>query len=839
MRILILTFLLCIGSTQFSAADPNKLYVIQMGDFHSHFQSHPTWGGDPDPSLRRGGAAHVKTAIKEFINKNNLTDQDVLIVDSGDWSEGSIFYKDGLGKASLQMLDLLGVEVSVLGNHDFYNGPTVLENAINSSQKSFPILAANLKYPRPNLPDPNKNLAKRLSDKVQVNFKNFKPKFASSYEMAFFTRLFLAYSDVPNEIDQEKFDEKLSGFLTSLRDRAWYTRVNRESKIKRLFNITNVDSILYLSEEEIKDGMTLEKKDSETRSKLWEFWIAAKSNTEVVKDGDVNRYVLERPLISDSFLIPKGNTNVCLFGIVTHELPYQHFFDPVTIDVPYPTSEAQPQLSIAERVVKNLKDSKACNYIIALTHQTDQNDRILAETVGGIDMILGGHSHNHINPPIKIANKKSKKEVPIFKAGKFGEMLSTFSIKSSKEAEMQFGDFKNIEIIPSIFSPDKDIEEFVLKSMERINEIDGKNPFTNKVVDSEISLERFSSAESTFGNYLTSAIRYALESGDEPVLGVDLVIISPFFMSSDLPMGEIYDADLFNLLSLVYNEESGMSWRVATIDMSGKSLRIILDALFERGMIAATDEMASIIFDPSTSHPFLEVRFFDQSINEFKPLSDEKIYRLALPEGIVSAFHVIEEVLDDVSFENEVVYDIEVWEALSKYLTFHKKLTLDKAQISQRLSSISPDLSLSRKDLKISLPTITVNILNNGQSESRVGEVSLFLDSGTPDTLFDNGATIGEPFKSANSTPSQFEEYEFNLKLYKHWDSLSTLSQISKKSIPPIQPGKSINIEFDVKRSMISKLESRPYPILVTVSLLEGEESITENNRVEGVLLVP
>ena len=206
--------------------------------------------------------------------------------------------------------------------------------------------------------------------------------------------------------------------------------------------------------------------------------------------------------------------------------------------------------------------------------------------------------------------------------------------------------------------------------MKRIEEIEGRNPFISKVIDSEIPLERFYTAESLFGNYLTSGIRFALENLEDPVRNLDLVLISPFFISADLPSGEIYEADLFNLLSLIYRPDEMKSWRIMTVDISGKSLRIILEALFERGMVSVTDERASILFDPFLLRPFMELRLFDPESNAFKPLSDEKLYRMALPEGIVDAFRVIQEVLKDVSFENEVLYDIELWEALSSYLKF-------------------------------------------------------------------------------------------------------------------------------------------------------------------------
>ena len=44
-----------------------------------------------------------------------------------------------------------------------------------------------------------------------------------------------------------------------------------------------------------------------------------------------------------------------------------------------------------------LREEQKCDFIIALTHMRLPSDRLLAASVPGIDLVLGGHDHFYIN----------------------------------------------------------------------------------------------------------------------------------------------------------------------------------------------------------------------------------------------------------------------------------------------------------------------------------------------------------------------------------------------------------------------------------------------------------
>lgn len=67
---------------------------------------------------------------------------------------------------------------------------------------------------------------------------------------------------------------------------------------------------------------------------------------------------------------------------------------------------------ISNRVVQSLKDFHKCDYIICLSHlgyqyKSDQiDDRKLAQSVPGIDLIIGGHTHTFLDKPVPVENSQ-------------------------------------------------------------------------------------------------------------------------------------------------------------------------------------------------------------------------------------------------------------------------------------------------------------------------------------------------------------------------------------------------------------------------------------------------
>ncbi|HOW84511.1 MAG TPA: bifunctional metallophosphatase/5'-nucleotidase [Candidatus Aminicenantes bacterium] len=142
-------------------AQPLQITLLHVNDTHSHLEP---WG-PKDPSLNGtlGGLAKAATLVTEA----KALDPNAIFVLAGDFTEGDLFFNEYLGVPELQMLQSLGLDALVLGNHDLRFGPgslaTVLQNAWPGG--GVPILGTNLEIPADNplLPWVSSTLVKEVN----------------------------------------------------------------------------------------------------------------------------------------------------------------------------------------------------------------------------------------------------------------------------------------------------------------------------------------------------------------------------------------------------------------------------------------------------------------------------------------------------------------------------------------------------------------------------------------------------------------------------------------------------------------------------------------------------
>ena len=77
-----------------------------------------------------------------YINQMRATNKNVLLLDSGDVFQGSLYYRHDYGKLNAKLLRYLKYDAIALGNHEFDNGVRVLRRNVKNSKTQF--LSANV-----------------------------------------------------------------------------------------------------------------------------------------------------------------------------------------------------------------------------------------------------------------------------------------------------------------------------------------------------------------------------------------------------------------------------------------------------------------------------------------------------------------------------------------------------------------------------------------------------------------------------------------------------------------------------------------------------------------------
>lgn len=135
LKLLPLSVILFFLST--GMAQARLLRIIHTNDLHSYFEGY-------DNGL--GGYARVMTKIKEIREEAKRDNVEVLQLDAGDWSEGTSFYLADSGRETIRALEMLGTEVSVIGNHDHLLGGQSLGEKIRGSGVGTKFVSANIVF---------------------------------------------------------------------------------------------------------------------------------------------------------------------------------------------------------------------------------------------------------------------------------------------------------------------------------------------------------------------------------------------------------------------------------------------------------------------------------------------------------------------------------------------------------------------------------------------------------------------------------------------------------------------------------------------------------------------
>ena len=129
-----------------------KLVILHTNDMHGYMQASDTCLGI--------------VAVAQLKKDYQQQGYDVLLMDAGDYLQGSSFASFTQGESVVEVMNAAGYDVVALGNHEFDYGSDVLEKRI--SEMNFPAVAANITVDATGEPFIQQNAVFTLSDGTKV-----------------------------------------------------------------------------------------------------------------------------------------------------------------------------------------------------------------------------------------------------------------------------------------------------------------------------------------------------------------------------------------------------------------------------------------------------------------------------------------------------------------------------------------------------------------------------------------------------------------------------------------------------------------------------------------------
>ncbi len=306
-----------------------------------------------------------------------------------------------------------------------------------------------------------------------------------------------------------------------------------------------------------------------------------------------------RPYARASTVIEKGGLRIGVLGLTTSETPRTTFptnVEGLTFDDP---------IQVAKYAIPVLEPH--CDLVVALTHLGVPDDRRLASSVPGIDVIVGGHTHAKLPNPERVGN------TVIVQAQDYGRYLGRLDLRVDADGKVTTEHSELIPIdgtIPESKATLDTVARYSGKLKERLSMFVGT---TNVLLDGHRPTVR--SQETTLGNLMADLARNAAHT--------DIALINSGSLRASILPGKVTFGDI--LTTLPFNTV------VLSVKLPGKTIREMLSmsASFKpEDQIGGFLQVSGVRFVIENGQA-KEIFVGDE------PLEDSRIYSVALPDFLL------------------------------------------------------------------------------------------------------------------------------------------------------------------------------------------------------------
>jgi len=378
----------------------------------------------------------------------------------------------------------------------------------------------------------------------------------------------------------------------------------------------------------------------------WEFTYGAQRVKDIVeKDFKGKLEFLAQNVIDNEFgdAIFKGFTiremNNIPVAIIGQAFPYTTVANPAYMTPNWSFGIREQEL---QNIVNEVR-SRGAQVVVLLSHNGMSVDLKLASRITGIDVILGGHTHDSVPKPIEVKNRSGI--TLVINSGAAGKFLSVLDL-DVRQGKLQDYRYNLLPVFSNLISADKPMQEYIDKVRKPY-----ESRLTEKLAVTESMLYRRGTFNGSFDQLILNAM---LETMDAEIA------FSPGFRfgMNVLPGESITYEDVMTHTAITYP--------IVTLNkISGERIKLILediadnifnsDPYYQQGgdMIRVGGLQYSI--DPTRK---IGDRVSDMKLRG-KSLSATKLYKVA---GWAS--------------NNELSEGMPIWDLVSSYLRDHKNISI-------------------------------------------------------------------------------------------------------------------------------------------------------------------
>jgi sulfur-oxidizing protein SoxB len=244
-----------------------------------------------------------------------------------------------------------------------------------------------------------------------------------------------------------------------------------------------------------------------------------------------------------------GGVKVAVIG---QAFPYTPIANPARFmpDWTFGIREAEMQ-----SLVNKLREQEKPAVVVVLSHNGMDVDRKMAQNVSGIDVILGGHTHDGVPQPLEIKNAGGT--TLVCNAGSNGKFVGVLDLKITQNQLKQY-QYHLLPVFSNLLQPNSTLQTYIEKT---------RAPFTKTLTEKLATTEQLLYRRGNFNGTFDQLIGDALKSHYDAQIS-----LSPGFRwgTTVLPDEVITFEDVLNQTCITYPE-------TYTREMTGQAIKNILE----------------------------------------------------------------------------------------------------------------------------------------------------------------------------------------------------------------------------------------------------------------------
>lgn len=276
---------------------------------------------------------------------------------------------------------------------------------------------------------------------------------------------------------------------------------------------------------------------------------------------------------------------------------------------------------------------QGADMIVVLSHAGLERDHDIAENVKGIDLIVGGHSHDTLSKPVKVG------KTMIVQTGFGGRNIGKVQLKwDPNKKKVIAGDGHLIPIDADKINADIGITGIINKYKSKLDSI-----MNVKIGESKADMiQPHEGKETNLGNLITDLMRKKT--------GAYIAMLNSGNIRTNLFKGEIKFKDIYNILPF--------DSKIVTVNMKGRDIIHVLEESAGRTEEDKTLQISGLKVVYDSSKPEGE-RLKDVRTPDSEPLDPDGTYKVATTDYLVKGGDNYTEFTnsDEVEYDDEIMYE--------------------------------------------------------------------------------------------------------------------------------------------------------------------------------------